>query len=142
MPQTATAKKLISGTEFCIKDDDDDDVPEENNLNYFNNEELLKALNRECLYFQNENDDENNNDDFDVKTPFEKMMKTMTPLVENQIFKKELKTGFGIELPNKAFVTVHYNFYLEYNDEPFDSTRLRDTPYKFVITGDLLRCTE
>ncbi|XP_023237057.1 inactive peptidyl-prolyl cis-trans isomerase FKBP6-like [Centruroides sculpturatus] len=61
------------------------------------------------------------------------MMKTMTPLVENQIFKKELKTGFGIELPSKAFVTIHYNAYLEYSDEPFDSTRLRGTPLKFVL---------
>ncbi|XP_067131100.1 inactive peptidyl-prolyl cis-trans isomerase FKBP6-like [Centruroides vittatus] len=129
-------RKLTSGTEFCIKDDDDDDDddPEKNNLNYFNNEELLKALNQECLYFPNEDDDENNND-FDDKTPFENMMKRMTPLVENQIFKKVLKTGFGTELPNKAFVTIHYNAYLEYNDEPFDSTRLRGTPLKFVL-GD------
>ncbi|XP_067129630.1 inactive peptidyl-prolyl cis-trans isomerase FKBP6-like [Centruroides vittatus] len=128
-------KKLISGTEFCIKVDKDV-VPEENNLNYLNNEELLKVLNQECLYFQNEDDDENNNDDLvDDKTPFENMMKTMIPLVENQIFKKVLKRGFGKELPSKAFVTIHYNAYFEFRDEPFDSTRLRGTPFKFVL-GD------
>lgn len=124
-------RDLEKGTEFVInKEAFDFESPEERN--YYNNEELLKMLNEECLYSNdNETDDDDNNDN--DKSPFEKMMKKMVPLVENEIFKKELKKGSGKELPNKAFVTIHYNAYLEYSDEPFDSSRLRGTPLRFVL---------
>jgi hypothetical protein len=32
------------------------------------------------------------------------------------------------EVPPKAVVTVHYSFYVELDDHPFDSTRIRGRP--------------
>lgn len=84
-------RDLEKGTEFVInKEAFDFESPEERN--YYNNEELLKMLNEECLYSNdNETDDDDNNDN--DKSPFEKMMKKMVPLVENEIFKKSGEHG-------------------------------------------------
>lgn len=42
------------------------------------------------------------------------------------VYKKIVKKGTGEIVSPGAICRVHYNGYLEYQDEPFDSTRLRN----------------
>jgi FK506-binding protein 6 len=46
---------------------------------------------------------------------------------------QEIRPGIGCIVPEGAVVTVHYNAYIEYSDEPYDSTWLRGYP----MTGRL-----
>jgi len=39
-----------------------------------------------------------------------------------------MRAGSGCTVPENAIVTVHYNAYVEYDDEPYDSTWLRGYP--------------
>lgn len=39
----------------------------------------------------------------------------------------------GEGVPDRALVRVHYNGYLEYADEPYDSSRLRGKQQQFVL---------
>ena len=39
----------------------------------------------------------------------------------------------GLVVPEGAIVCVHYNGYLEYSSEPYDSSRLRSTPMQFIL---------
>jgi len=39
-----------------------------------------------------------------------------------------IQEGAGCIVPENAVVTVHYNAYVEYDDEPYDSTWLRGYP--------------
>ena len=39
----------------------------------------------------------------------------------------------GDGVPERALVRVHYNGYLEYADEPYDSSRLRGKQQQFVL---------
>ena len=39
----------------------------------------------------------------------------------------------GEDVPDKALVRVHYNGYLEYADEPYDSSRLRGKQQQFLL---------
>lgn len=41
---------------------------------------------------------------------------------------QEIRPGFGRTVPERAAVTIHYNAYVEYGDEPYDSTWLRGYP--------------
>lgn len=41
---------------------------------------------------------------------------------------QEIRPGIGCIVPEGAVVTVHYNAYVEYSDEPYDSTWLRGYP--------------
>lgn len=46
-------------------------------------------------------------------------------------------------VPAGALVTVHYCFFLELQDDPFDSTRLRGRPARFRLdTGSVLEGLE
>lgn len=54
------------------------------------------------------------------------------------VLKKLLTRGIGDTVPNGAMVRVHYNGYLEYSDEPYDSSRLRNREQQFTIgKGDV-----
>ncbi|GBO43577.1 Inactive peptidyl-prolyl cis-trans isomerase FKBP6, partial [Araneus ventricosus] len=46
-----------------------------------------------------------------------------------------LKQGVGCPIPEKSIVYIHYDAFLEGRKESFDSTRLRDRPFKFLL-GD------
>jgi len=41
---------------------------------------------------------------------------------------QEVRPGSGCIVPKRSVVTVHYNAYVEYGDEPYDSTWLRGYP--------------
>ena len=49
------------------------------------------------------------------------------------VMKKVLTDGIGPLVPDGAVVRVHYNGYLEYCDEPYDSSRLRNKEQKFKL---------
>ena len=44
-----------------------------------------------------------------------------------------MKPGYGIVVPEAACVTVHYNAYVEYGYEPYDSSWLRGRPIRFRL---------
>ncbi|RZC33357.1 FKBP C domain containing protein [Asbolus verrucosus] len=56
-------------------------------------------------------------------------------LPNGKIKKKIVRAGNGERPMEFASVTINYNGYLEYNDQPFDSTYVRNKPLKFVINN-------
>ncbi|XP_078335141.1 inactive peptidyl-prolyl cis-trans isomerase FKBP6-like isoform X1 [Crassostrea virginica] len=87
-------------------------------------------------------DNETDEDEEDETSPFDRLIKKMediSPDKNGMVFKKILQQGTGNVVPEGAIVRIHYNGYLEFGDEPFDSTRLRNTPYKVKLqTGGLI----
>lgn len=73
-------------------------------------------------------------DTYDEGAPFDIIARKMENLLPNgKIKKRVLRKGEG-ECPEKyATVNVHYNVYLEFQSEPFDSTYARNKPYKFIL---------
>ncbi|XP_068240501.1 inactive peptidyl-prolyl cis-trans isomerase FKBP6 isoform X2 [Palaemon carinicauda] len=51
------------------------------------------------------------------------------------VLKREVSPGVGSDIPSGAFVTFHYSAFLEYCDEPFDSTHLRNKPERKALDG-------
>lgn len=47
---------------------------------------------------------------------------------DNLVVLQLIQAGSGCTVPENAVVTVHYNAYVEYGDEPYDSTWLRGYP--------------
>jgi FK506-binding protein 6 len=54
------------------------------------------------------------------------------------VLKKMLHVGIGEDVPERALVRVHYNGYLEYSDEPYDSSRLRGKQQQFVLGNGMI----
>lgn len=127
-------QKLNQGQEsqFEVDVPDPGDIEDDTNDTYFDKEELFKQLNYECI---NEGDD-----DDEKLTPFERMRKEMTDLTNDSgVLKVILKHGAGSVVPAHSLCRVHYNAYLEYSDEPFDSSRLRGKQHQFKLgVGDVL----
>ena len=49
------------------------------------------------------------------------------------------RCGFGDVVPEESCVSVQYNSFLEYHDEPYDSTYLRGRPQKINLKdGEVL----
>jgi len=53
---------------------------------------------------------------------------------DNFVILQLIQEGYGCPVPENAVVTFHYNGYVEYNDEPFDSTWLRGYPKVWHIS--------
>ena len=105
--------------------DQPDDQPEDSK--YFDNEELFKQLNYECIDDGCDSSDEKS-------TPFEKIKKGMEDITGSElVLKKILKYGSGQVVPPNSLCRVHYNGYVEYSDEPFDSSRLRGRQHQFKL---------
>jgi FK506-binding protein 6 len=67
-------------------------------------------------------------------SPFEIQARRMSNITEDGgVKKKVLREGAGSVVPEGALVRVHYNGYLEYADEPYDSTRLRHRQWQFKL---------
>ncbi|XP_064391991.1 inactive peptidyl-prolyl cis-trans isomerase FKBP6-like [Halichondria panicea] len=97
----------------------------------FEGANVLEQLNTECIGFAGNNLSDSDNE----LSPFEKMAKWMTvvPGSDGNLLKKVLRSGHGDVVPEGATVRVHYNGYLEYSDEPYDSSRLRNRPLQFKL---------
>jgi FK506-binding protein 6 len=101
---------------------DEDNTPDllEGNLQYFN---------KECVGVFDE-------DDYQEGEPFELIAKKMFDLVpDGRIKKRIIRKGDGEKPKEFATVRVNYNGYLEYDDEPFDSTYMRKRPLKYTLGG-------
>lgn len=104
-----------------------DNLPDLNEGNTYEDADVLEYLNPECCGLVDE-------DTYEEGEPFEKVAAKMTNVLpDGRIKKRILREGYGSVLPEKSSVTIHYNAYLEYNDEPFDSTYLRKRPFTFVL---------
>ena len=71
-----------------------------------------------------------------VQSPFEQLRRGMQDVSgDGGVLKKTITQGVGAEAPEGAIVRVHYNGYLEYSDEPYDSSRLRNRLHQFRLGG-------
>ncbi|CAG2189086.1 FKBP6 [Mytilus edulis] len=78
--------------------------------------------------------DEEDEDDDDELSPFQKLAKKMEDISgDGGVKKRVLHPGGGSIVPEGAIVRVHYNAFLEYADEPYDSTRLRNAPERYKL---------
>jgi len=109
---------------------DEQDEPDEDGSDWnqdFDREELFQQLNYECNDVGDDPEDE-------TLTPFESMRKKMSDLTgDGGVMKVILKHGAGSIVPPRSLCRVHYNAYFEYNDEPFDSSRLRGKQHQFKL---------
>ncbi|XP_045171413.2 inactive peptidyl-prolyl cis-trans isomerase FKBP6-like isoform X2 [Mercenaria mercenaria] len=60
-------------------------------------------------------------------------MEDICPDKDGGILKQLLKHGSGPVVPPGSLVRIHFNGYLEYADEPFDSTRLQGRELRFRL---------
>ncbi len=70
------------------------------------------------------------------KTPFEMLRSRMEDISSNKdggVYKRVLTPGSGLVVPHASRVRIHYNAYFEMNDEPFDSTYLRNKTFEFKL---------
>lgn len=76
--------------------------------------------------------------------PFKQIGSKMTNLIPNgRIKKRILRDGYGKKPIDGAIVRLHYNAYVEYNAEPFDSTYARKRQHQFQIgNGQVLLCLD
>ncbi|KAL3856937.1 hypothetical protein ACJMK2_011643 [Sinanodonta woodiana] len=116
------------GVTFEVVPDDQQQAEPRNNNNYFDAEQVFQN-------FYTTTDSDLDEDD-DNSTPFEQMCRKMEDVCPNKdggVMKKLLQPGSGCVVPAGSVVRVHYNGFLEYNDEPYDSSRLRNQPHKFRL---------
>lgn len=106
-------------------------------------EKIFKHRNMDMIFTGNENDEnaddddkENNDEKKNVSTPFEILRSRMTNILPNEnegVLKRVIENGSGLVIPNGSRVRIHYNAYFEMNDEPFDSTYLRNKSFEFKL---------
>ncbi|XP_078680061.1 inactive peptidyl-prolyl cis-trans isomerase FKBP6-like [Branchiostoma floridae x Branchiostoma belcheri] len=104
---------------------------------YFDAEDVFQQLSRAPLDDESE---DSSTEDLDM-SPFERLAVKMEDISggDRGVVKKVLKQGVGDVVPAGAYVRVHYNGYLEYSDEPFDSSRLRNEELRFrLATGSVV----
>ena len=96
-------------------------------------------MNYECVNYGEDGDEDT--------TPFTRMARDMEDISPNKdggVLKSILRHGAGAIVPPTALCRVHYNAYFEFNDEPFDSSYIRNRQKQFklgngeVLTG--MRC--
>jgi FKBP-type peptidyl-prolyl cis-trans isomerase len=71
-----------------------------------------------------------------AQTPFEMLrarMEDVSPTKDGGVLKRVIIPGSGLVVPKASRVRVHYNAYFEMNDEPFDSTHLRNKSFEFKL---------
>ncbi|XP_066991724.2 inactive peptidyl-prolyl cis-trans isomerase FKBP6 isoform X2 [Anabrus simplex] len=105
---------------------------EEQQNNYFSSDDFLQCVNLDCLGIASDDDEEE--EGAPGTAPFDRIAQKMISLVPDGKVKKRIKReGTGNVVPNDALVWIHYNSYLEYADEPFDSTFLRGRSTKIRL---------
>ncbi|RWS24593.1 inactive peptidyl-prolyl cis-trans isomerase FKBP6-like protein [Leptotrombidium deliense] len=68
---------------------------------------------------------------------FEELKSKMTPVTEDGgVMKRVLKQGVGLTITDGVTVSYHCEAFLEGQDEPFDSTILRERPYLHRLRSD------
>uniref|UniRef100_A0A1Y9H221 peptidylprolyl isomerase n=1 Tax=Anopheles dirus TaxID=7168 RepID=A0A1Y9H221_9DIPT len=111
---------LTNGTEFQIDTDFKDDNQGDD---YFIDDDYGSADEDEEKYKQ-------------LLSPwdrtFEELRAVMEPISEH-VHKRVTKAGVGELLPDNMRVVIDYNAFFEGESKPFDSTTLRDKPFRFVL---------
>lgn len=120
-----SSRDLLSGEGAVFEVGASDIPPEENEICY-NADEVLQYSKIECMGLLDE--------DTYSSEPFKSLGEKMTNVTEDgKIKKKILRDGYGETPKEGQEVTIHYNAYLEYSEEPFDSTYIRKKPTVFAI---------
>ncbi|XP_064612073.1 inactive peptidyl-prolyl cis-trans isomerase FKBP6-like [Liolophura sinensis] len=116
------------GAEFEVTDEFDEDADDDvGDSEGFRREEVFKNLSYLCC-------NDVGNDENDQRSPFQHLESKMENVTEDGGVKKMLlQPGSGNRVPENSLVIVHYNAYLEYSDEPYDSSRLRNRKSKFRL---------
>jgi FK506-binding protein 6 len=111
-----------------VPDDDEENICENDGYKYFEQDFLTKGN-------EEDNDDEENEDGHGASvTQFDKISQKMVNLTEDGGVKKQvISQGIGDIIPPDSNVSIHYNAYLEYADEPFDSSYRRCRPHHFNL---------
>lgn len=120
----------------------EDDYNWEDENDKIDYENIFKYRNQDMVMPQS--DDSENEEDSEKKqkldkqsmTPFEVIrlkMVDISPEKDGGVMKRQLESGTGILIPNGSRVRIHYNAYFELNDEPFDSTYLRNKSFEFKL---------
>ncbi|XP_028415174.1 inactive peptidyl-prolyl cis-trans isomerase FKBP6-like [Dendronephthya gigantea] len=113
--------EIESGIDFEVKEKYKEDVEDDASQVFFDTEELFPLLNAEVI------DGATDADEDQDKSPFALLKEKMVPITNDEgVYKKVVKKGTGAVVSPGAICRLHYNSYLEYQDEPFDSTRLRN----------------
>lgn len=108
---------------------------DEEESQYFDSEDVFQQLNYEA----NDFGDDSGSDRDDDLTPFQRLARGMEDLTgDGGVLKQILRKGTGPVVPEGATVRYHYNGYLEFNDEPFDSSRLRNKPEIHKLEENIL----
>lgn len=108
---------------------------DEEESQYFDSEDVFQQLNYEA----NDFGDDSGSDRDDDLTPFQRLARGMEDLTgDGGVLKQILRKGKGPVVPEGATVRYHYNGYLEFNDEPFDSSRLRNKPEIHKLEENIL----
>ncbi|KAK7476593.1 hypothetical protein BaRGS_00032139 [Batillaria attramentaria] len=104
--------------------------PDETTSNaYFRGEEVYRNLLRL--------DDDVAADVDNGMEPFDAMLRRMEDISgDGGVWKKVIKFGAGPLVPDGALVRIKYNAWKEYEDEPFDSSYLRNEVEKFRLGQD------
>lgn len=113
---------LRGGTTFTVNFDDQLREPES-----LYNSSQLDFANFHNLDLQDD-DTYTPGDSFDN---LRKKMENLTP--DGKIMKRIIRTGYGSPPPQYSQVKIDYNGFIEFQDEPFDSTYLRRKPFQFVL---------
>lgn len=113
------------------------DANNEDNYNWYDEsdkidyEKIFRYRKQEMIVGDPDNPDDESN-----KTPFEILKSKMydiSPDKDQGVLKRIINPGCGIVIPNGSRVRIHYNAYFEMNDEPFDSTHLRNKTFEFKL---------
>lgn len=99
---------------------------------YFKAEDVYKNL----LSINDESDDLCDKEGLNYFREMMKKMEDVTDGKDGGVFKKVIKSGVGPLVPTGALVRIHYNAYRDFDDEPFDSTRLRQEIHRFRLGLD------
>lgn len=128
--------ELNNGLSFEVKEKFRDDDDNENQPSFFDTEELFHHLNYECIDGRTDSDTSNDTNE----SPFTTMKRKMTAITEDEgVHKYLVKMGTGQIVTPGAICRVHYNGYVEYQDEPFDSTRLRSNQTQIKLGESNIR---
>jgi FK506-binding protein 6 len=118
-------RRLLDTTGATFEVDTSNENFEDDSV-YYDKEELLKCAKHDYVIPDSDEDDAELGS---FSTPFQKIASKMINLTEDgKVKKKLIRAGSGCIVPENTVVTVHYNAYVEYGDEPYDSTWLRGFP--------------
>ncbi|KAG5888424.1 hypothetical protein JTB14_020199 [Gonioctena quinquepunctata] len=122
---------MEDGVVFTVKAEASEDVEQETEEDIQYKKNLMDFMNMQVAGGEYQEEDT-----YIEGQPFERIAAKMVNLMENGAIKKRIiREGYGKKPPDLAIVRVHYNAYIEFEAEPFDSTYARKKPHQFSINS-------